>query len=303
MDELLILTLAFAFDLVLGEPPRKFHPVVWMGKLASLVSHISPRSHPKLTMVYGGFMVFILASAFSVPLIFLSHLPQLAYIGLGTFFLKSTFSLKALRTGALKVKDCLYQDNLDEARKRTQDLVSRHTSDLDRPHLISATIESTSENVSDSFVAPLFYFLMGGIPLSMAYRVVNTLDAMFGYRGEYEYLGKVAARLDDVLNFIPARISALLLFLSAFIGRKDAWRAWKTMLREHGKTQSPNSGWTMSAAAGALRVRLEKEGYYTLGDGCLPLKEERIDEAVAMVLILSWMWFLLIWGVKLALVS
>ena len=248
-------------------------------------------------------MVLLLTSAFSLPLIFLPHLPQPAYIILGIFFLKSTFSLKALRTGALKVKDCLYQDNLDEARKRAQDLVSRHASDLDRPHLISATIESTSENVSDSFVAPLFYFLIGGIPLSMAYRVVNTLDAMFGYRGEYEYLGKVAARSDDALNFIPARISALLLFLSAFIRRKDARGAWKTMLREHGKTQSPNSGWTMSAAAGALGIRLEKEGYYTLGDGDLPLKEERIDEAVAMVLILSSMWFLVIWGVKLAFIS
>jgi adenosylcobinamide-phosphate synthase len=274
-----------------------------MGRLASFMGHISPRLRPNITVVYGGFMVFILVSAFSVPLIFLSCLPPPVYLVLGVFFLKSTFSLKALRDSALRVKNCLYQDNLDEARNRAQDLVSRPTSHLDRPHLISATIESTSENACDSFVAPLFYFLIGGIPLCMAYRVVNTLDAMFGYHEEYEYLGKVGAKLDDILNFIPARISALLLVLSALIGRKDARKAGKTMLREHGKTESPNSGWTMSAAAGALRVKLEKEGYYTLGDGDLPLNEGRITEVVALVLILSWVWFLVIWGVKLAFIS
>jgi adenosylcobinamide-phosphate synthase len=254
-------------------------------------------------VVYGGFVVLLLTSAFSLPLIFLPHLPQPAYIILGVFFLKSTFSLKALRTSALKVKECLSQDNLEGARGRVQGLVSRNTSNLDKPHLISATIESTSESANDGFVAPLFYFLIGGIPLSIAYRVVNTLDAMFGYHGEYEYRGKVAARLDDVLNFIPARISALLLLLSAFIRRKDALRAWRTMLREHGKTQSPNSGWTMSVAAGALSIKLEKEGCYTLGSEGLSLKEERIDDTVAMVLLSSLIWFFLIWGAKLVLIS
>jgi adenosylcobinamide-phosphate synthase len=137
---------------------------------------------------------------------------------------------------------------------------------LSWPLLVSAAVESVAENSSDSFVAPLFYFLLFGIPGAIAYRVVNTLDAMLGYHGEYEYLGKFASRLDDVLNFIPARLTALLLVLAAFLSGGDGRASWRVALREHAKTESPNAGWPMAAVAGALKVRLEKSRHYQLGE-------------------------------------
>ena len=126
-------------------------------------------------------------------------------------------------------------------------------------------MESVAESTCDSLVAPLFYFLLLGVPGAIGYRVVNTLDSMIGYHGKYEYLGKFAARLDDVLNFIPARLTALLLVLAAFVMKRNGRKAWQTALREHAKTESPNAGWPMAAMAGALDVRLEKVGHYQLG--------------------------------------
>ena len=133
--------------------------------------------------------------------------------------------------------------------------------DLPQPLLVSATVESVAENTSDSFVAPLFYFLLLGIPGAIAYRVVNTLDAMVGYHGEYEYLGKFASKLDDVLNFIPARLTALLLVVAAFLSKRSASASWRVALSDHSKTESPNAGWPMAAVAGALNVQLETVGH------------------------------------------
>ncbi len=156
--------------------------------------------------------------------------------------------------------------------------------------MVSATVESVAENIVDSFVAPLFYFLLLGIPGAVAYRVVNTLDAMIGYHGKYEYLGKFASRLDDVLNFIPARVTVFLLVFASFLSGRDARAAWQVALNEHSRTESPNAGWTMAAAAGALNVQLVKVGHYRLGAAATPLVPQTIDAALRLVLIsmLSW---------------
>ena len=131
------------------------------------------------------------------------------------------------------------------------------------------------------------------MPGAIAYRVVNTLDAMIGYHGKYEYLGKVAARLDDILNFIPARISGILLVIAARLCRKDSRNAWRIMLRDHGKTESPNAGWPMSAMAGALRTRLEKIGCYSLGEVNAPLSPQLIASGVKLAGISVILWALL----------
>jgi len=148
----------------------------------------------------------------------------------------------------------------------------------------------TAESVTDSIVAPLFYWLLLGVPGTIAYRVVNTFDSMIGYHGEYEYIGKFAARLDDVPNYIPARISGLLLVASAYLSRMNGSRSWLTMLRDHSKTESPNAGWTMSAMAGALRVQLEKPGYYRLGGDGKPLSPASITLGLRLVVLSSLLW-------------
>ena len=303
MDILLILFIALAIDLALGEPHKYIHPVVWMGKVVSLLEKGSINKSHITQFLCGLAMVLIVAGLFVAPthfiLQYLESLSPALYIIIGALFLKATFSLKELRRAALEIERLLQEDKLDEARFGLRSLVSRDTQGLPKPLLISAAVESVAENFSDSFVAPLFYFLLLGIPGAVAYRVVNTMDAMIGYHGRYEYLGKFASRLDDILNFIPARLTALLIVLAAFLSKKDGRASWKIALREHAKTESPNAGWPMAAIAGALNVRLEKTGQYKLGKAGAPLVPETIDASLelAQMAILAWVLVCLIAGV------
>jgi len=192
----------------------------------------------------------------------------------------------------MKVKRLLQEDKLDKTRFELRALVSRNTKDLNTPLLISAAVESVAEGTCDSLVAPIFYFLLLGVPGAIGYRAVNTLDSMIGYHGKYEYLGKFAARLDDILNFIPARLAALLLVLAAATKRRGR-DAWKTALKEHVRTESPNAGWPMAAMAGALNVRLEKVGHYVLGEGRAAPVLESIDNAINIFSLAASAWILI----------
>jgi adenosylcobinamide-phosphate synthase len=294
VDIVLVLLLALAVDSALGEPPRLIHPVVWMGKAAAFLERGGIRLPRRVQFVYGIIMTLFLVGLFaSITYFLLYYLKSfnfIAYIVIGGLLLKSTFSVKELRRVALRVKGLLLAERLDEARCELRSLVSRETSNLPVPLVVSATVESVAENTCDSFVAPLFYFLFLGVPGAVAYRVVNTLDAMIGYHGEYEYLGKFVSRLDDVLNFIPARLTALFVVLSGLLLGKGARMSWQVALGEHAKTESPNAGWPMAAVAGALRVQLEKVGHYKLGRENAPLDSETIDGALKLVLVsmLSW---------------
>jgi len=303
MDTLLILLLALAIDLALGELPRLIHPVVWMGKVTSFLERHSVSRSPSAQFVYGIGITLFLIGLFAAPayfiLFYLKSLSFAAYVIIGAVLLKSTFSLKELPGAALRVKRLLVENKLNAAHSELCSLVSRDTQGLPKSLVVSATVESVAENTSDSFVAPLFYFLLFGVPGAIAYRVVNTLDAMVGYHGKYEYLGKFASKLDDMLNFIPARVTALLLILAAFLSKKNASVAWQTMLSEHSKTESPNAGWPMAAVAGALNVQLEKVGHYKLGKANAPLMPETIDATLKLVLVamLFWVVICLILGV------
>ena len=300
MEALIILLLALAFDFVLGEFPNPMHPVFWVGKVISLELKLAPRQGRGAQLLYGAGIVILTVGLLAVGVYFfldyLEGVNTAAYLIVAAFLLKSAFSIKGLRRAALRVKDSLEEGNLNRARIEVRTLVSRDTSQLDEPQLVSATVESTAENASDSFVAPLLYFLLLGVPGAVAYRAVNTFDAMIGYHGKYEYLGKVAARLDDVLNFIPSRISALLIVVAAYLVREDGRRAWRVMLRDHGRTESPNAGWPMSATAGALRTRLEKVGHYQLGDPNSPLTPGVIISAERLVntVAIMWVWICLV---------
>ena len=297
MDVLLILFLAVIIDLALGEPPRFAHPVVWMGKLVSFLERGGRSQRPAAQFLYGLGMTLITMGLFTVATYFLlSYLKNInfvVYVIVGAALLKSTFSLRELRRAAIGIKNLLLDKKLDEARFELRSLVSRDTSNLSEPLLVSATVESVAENASDSFVAPLFYFLLLGVPGAIAYRVVNTLDAMVGYHGKYEYLGKFASRLDDVLNFIPARLTALLLVLAAFLSRRSGRASWRVALREHAKTESINAGWPMAAIAGSLGVQLEKVGHYKLGKSNTPLIAKTVDDSLKLVYLAMFAWILI----------
>ncbi len=182
-------------------------------------------------------------------------------------------SLRGLVSAAREVASHLSRADLVAARRSVgYHLVSRPTAELDTGRVASATVESAAENLTDSLVAPALFFLAGGLAGAAIYRVVNTADAMFGYRaGPLEYFGKIAARLDDLLNVIPARLAGLSLVAGAALVAERGRGALACLRRDRCRTASPNAGWTMSAMAGALGVALEKPGAYRLGAGDLPV--------------------------------
>jgi adenosylcobinamide-phosphate synthase len=297
MEIILILALAIVLDLALGDPPNAVHPVAWMGRVISFLERGSRAHRPLPLFLYGLLMVLLTLALFVIPsylaLYYLENLNMIAYIVVAAVLLKCTFTISGLRRAALKVRDLLEENKPEETRRELRALVSRDTRELPRPLLVSAAVESVAEGTCDSLVAPLFYFLLLGVPGAIGYRVVNTMDAMIGYHGRYEYLGKFAARLDDVLNFIPARLAAWLLVLAARVIKKTGRHAWRTALRDHARTESPNAGWPMAAMAGALNVRLEKVAHYQLGDGKTALTPETIGNAVTLFSTAASAWVLI----------
>jgi len=302
MDILLILALALIIDSTLGDPPDAFHPVAWMGRIISFLERQKLGHSHWLQFFYGVVVTLLVMALFTLAvyflLLYLKGISFVAYVITGAVLLKLTLSLKGLRNTADKIKRLLLDKKLDEVRFELRALVSRDTTTLSEPLLISAAVESTAESTCDSFVAPLFYFLFLGVPGAFAYRVVSTLDSMIGYRGKYEYLGKFPSRLDDVLNFIPARLTALLLVLAAFFSRRSGRKSWRVVIGDHSKTESPNAGWPMAATAGALNVQLEKVGHYKLGRANVPLVPQTIDESLSLVQVAAVTWILVCFAIE-----
>ena len=269
----LALLLALLLDLTLGEPPNRLHPTVWMGKTVALAERIAPgeQSSPALQLAFGAGMALLIpafwgALAWAVTFGLL-QLHPLAYLVVVAVLLKTTFSVRMLHRVAAGIGRVLSSGDLAQARREMSALVSRDTSGLTAGQMAAGAIESVAENITDSIVGPLLAFALFGLPGAAAYRAINTLDSMVGYRDRYEYLGKASARLDDVVNLLPARLAALLLWLATVaLPGLSAGRAWRIMLAHQGRTESPNAGWTMAAMAGGLGVTLEKVGHYRLGD-------------------------------------
>lgn len=297
MDIVFMLLIALVIDLAFGEPPNAWHPVAWLGNLISFGMRLAPRRGKVKQLAFGIIIVIIAISIITASthllLGYLKETNALLSIALSALILKFTFSLRGLRQAATSIKSLLVRDELNKARFSLRSLVSRDTATLDKSQIVAATVESVAENSCDSFIAPLFYFLIFGVPGAIAYRIINTFDAMIGYRGDYEYLGKFAARLDDAANFIPARLAALIIVISAWISQNSPSQAWYIMLRDHNKTQSPNAGWTMSAIAGALGVQLKKTGCYILGNNHRALSVNTIDTSLRIITIAALLWSLL----------
>ena len=269
----LALLLALLLDLALSEPPNRLHPTVWIGKTVALAERIAPGPHSSSTvqLAAGGVMALLIPAAWAAAAwaasFGLMQLHPLAYLVVVAALLKSTFSVRMLHRVAADVGRILSSGDVDAARRQMSALVSRDTSQLTVGQMAAGAIESVAENITDSIVGPLLAFALFGLPGAVAYRAINTLDSMVGYRGRYEYLGKASARLDDLVNLIPARLAAGMLWIAtAILPGMAAGPAWRIMLAHHRRTESPNAGWTMAAMAGGLGVTLEKLGHYRLGD-------------------------------------
>lgn len=269
------LLVAILLDLLLPELPNSVHPVVLIGRWLALGERRAPGSDRARLLWGAGWLLG--GIGLSVTIARAVQRPLLAQAALA----HTLFAYRALDRAVGQVQAALERDDLPEARRLLSwHLVSRSTADLSEREVAAAAIESLAENLSDSLVAPLCCFALGGLPGLAAYRVSNTADAMWGYHSpRYEYLGKTAARCDDLLNLAPARLSAVLIALAAQLVAGSGGRAWQIARRDHGRTASPNAGWPMAAMAGALDTTLIKIDHYQLGDGVQPPDAALISQA------------------------
>lgn len=265
--------LAIAIDLAFRELPNRWHPVAWMGNGISLFCRYAPKSGRILPSIAG--LVLVVGGAAICAVLGwqiearTSGYPLIVAAGLQALVLKQTFGIRSLAQAAKAVESAIQHGNLAAARQRLSfHLVSRDTSELNESQIAAATIESVAENSSDSIVAPIFYFAIGGLPAALVYRFINTCDAMVGYRtARWEWLGKPAARIDDLANLIPSRLTAVMILIAAVGTKRWPLTGWNIWFRDRQATESPNAGHPMSAAAGVLGVELEKCGCYRLGSG------------------------------------
>lgn len=253
--------LAILIDLLLGELPNRIHPVAGMGKAIGWGKRLGTGQKPVAALMIG-LLIVVLGSAFCAGVGW--AVQQWFGLIVQALVLSCCIGVRSLSHAGASVRKCLASNDLNGARERLSfHLVSRDTSSLSESQVSAAAIESVAENTSDSVVAPLFFYAIGGVPAALAYRFVNTCDAMLGYRTpELEWVGKPAARLDDVLNWVPARLTALAMGISTMSAR-----GFQTWWADAARPPSPNGGHPMSMAAGVLDVCLEKQGCYTLGVG------------------------------------
>jgi len=275
LDSVLIFVLAFAIDVVFGEIPDHAHPTVWMGSIVGYVKPKMKNPNPALEKLYGVFLCVGLIALFAIPAFLvlwaIRQIPVwgwLIYIIVAAFMLKTTFALKCMRHYTYPIEKALKENNKEQASKWLRFIVRRDPNKLDERHMISAAVESIAESTTDGVTSPFFYFALFGIPGAFAFRVINTLDSMVGYKDPVHVnIGWFSAKMDTITNYVPSRLTAVFMVAAAGLLGKNWRNSWRILIRDKNKTASPNAGWTISAMAGALNTQLEKEGYYALGDG------------------------------------
>lgn len=282
-----VLAVAIAIDLVFGDPPNALHPVAWLGRVARWLQTKSPTEGRAVPFVSGVALVGITVCMALVATVAMLRVAErvhpFLHFAVAVFLTKSTFALRGLVDAAHALVRAHDEGGLSAARARLSWLCSRDPSDLDAEGLANGTIESLAENLSDSVVAPLLAYVAFGLPGAVVYRTLNTLDAMVGYRGTLEWLGKPAARLDDLANLVPARLTAVLLAIAGLVLRLPLASGFTTYARDRNNTESPNAGHPMSMASGLLERRLDKPGVYVLGAGFAPPALDDVARAARLV--------------------
>jgi adenosylcobinamide-phosphate synthase len=262
-----VICAGFIADCFFGDPHFMPHPVRVMGFIIAKGDKILRKNNNILNLVSGAFLsIFLIALTYAASFSALYFLYKINYIlgaAVEIFLCYQIFAAKALKDESMKVYYELQKKDIIKSRLYLSYIVGRDTENLNEEQISKAAVETVAENLSDGVIAPMIYMLIGGAPLGLAYKAVNTLDSMIGYKNDkYMFFGKFAARLDDVVNFIPSRISALSMIAAAFICRMNYKRAVKVFLRDRYKHKSPNSAQTESVCAGALETVLSGSNYY-----------------------------------------
>jgi len=273
VDSALIFILAFLIDIAFGEYPDRFHPTIGIGKIIEYLKRKAKNPNPKMEKTKGVLMALLIMIVVALPvfalLFWLRTLPfgESIYIIVGAILFKATFAITGMGQYTRPIAEALKKKDLAGARQWLPYIVRRDPNTLNERQIISAAVESIAESTTDGITAPFFFFALFGVPGAFVYRVINTLDSMVGYKNaEYKNIGWFSANLDTIANYIPARATAFLMVIAAFLSNEDWRESYRILQRDKHKTASPNAGYTISAMAGALNIQLEKQGYYTLGD-------------------------------------
>ena len=267
MDLMIALAGGYILDLILGDPHWLPHPVRLIGWMISKGEACMRRLFPNRPFLGGMFLaILVVLLSFAIPFLLLWLLRswnRWVAVAVEAVFCYQILATKSLKVESMRVYKALQKGDLPGARKALSWIVGRDTEKLDERQVSRAAVETVAENTSDGVIAPLFYLVLGGAPLGFFYKSVNTLDSMIGYKNDkYLYFGRFAAKMDDVVNFIPAILSAWLMIAASFLLRLDGKNAIRIYRRDHKNHASPNSARTESVAAGALRIQLAGEDVY-----------------------------------------
>ena len=303
MEILLAAAAGFLLDMIFGDPHWLPHPVRLIGFGISVGERILRKFFPKTPrgeLAAGAILAVIIpVLSFAVPFVLLWLAGMVGWwlrFILAAVFCYQALAAKCLRVESMRVYHALKKEGLEAGRKAVSWIVGRDTANLSEEQVTKAAVETIAENTSDGEIAPLFYLLLGGAPLGFFYKAVNTMDSMIGYKNDkYLYFGRVAARMDDVLNFIPAILSAWLMTAASFLLGMDGKNAWKIYRRDRKNHASPNSARTESVCAGALRVQLAGDAFYfgklvkkpTIGDPLRPVVLDDIPAANRLMYLTS----------------
>lgn len=267
-----VLFLAIIIDLLLGDPPWKMHPTLWMGELTKALEPHFKNSNPMIERLNGVLLALIVIGLVVVPVYFglglvYAVLGVLTYVLVAAVIFKLTFSIKLETKWAVAAARAVESGDLTEGRKIVTYFSRRDPSDLTGPQIVSAIVELIAENLPDFKLTSIFYYAFLGVPGAVAVRAINTLDSVIGFKDPVHInIGWFSAILDTLINYIPSRLSALLIVSASAILGEDWKGAWKIAQRDQSNITSINHGWPIAAMAGALRIQLEKPGYYIVGD-------------------------------------
>jgi len=296
-ESILVVFFALVLDFAVGDPRNKFHPTAWIGSLIAKLAPHTKHSSENLEKLGGIFIIFISSGIVVSLLIFLNigiKLITIDYIYIiisiivGGILLKTTIAIKGMERHALAVVTALEQNNISSARDNLSMIVKRNTKNLDKNHVFSGVLESISENTVDGITEPLFYFAIFSLLGAFVYRVINTADSMIGYKTDiFKNVGWFGANCDKILNYIPSRLTGLVMILSAMILGNDWRKSYEIMIRDGRKTKSPNAGYPMAAIAGALGAKFEKIDHYSLGDGNISFTKDHVKSAISIMKVTS----------------
>jgi len=297
LESVVIVAFALLLDFLVGDPKTKYHPTAWIGKLIASLVPFTKNNSVRKELIGGILLVSVIVVTvcsalvvldIGISLLTIDIVSLIVSIAVGSILLKTTIAIRGMQKHALAVVDAVERGDLGSARNHLSMIVKRDTKNLDKNHILSGVLESVSENTVDGITGPLFYYAIFGLPGAFVYRAINTIDSMVGYKTSlFKNVGWFGAKCDTVLNYLPSRLTALVMILGALIFGYNWKESLYIMKRDSRKLESPNAGFPMAALAGALGTRLEKMNYYTIGNGSIEFTKSHVISAVALMKISS----------------